>query len=445
MHCTHPMWIVTLVPSAMSQFLAIALVCCLLLSACTTVGAAASAEPRVWQLGAPIVTYWAGPGSHNVLDDTAAAQLVAGGWNLAWGETPEHLEIAHRHGLRVLYSIGPRDLDDPKWKSWVDAKIDEAKDHPALYAYYLQDEPTPDAFALLARLVNYLHERDPQHAAWINLYPSYASPGRDGQLGTEGDPVTAYREHVRLFVEQVRPQMLSYDHYHFKADGDGNHYFLNLAMIRQAALKYELPFVNVMQAVNWLGRWREPTEAQMSWLTYTTLAYGGQGLCHYVYNFKDVSSGFFDRNDNDRPLPRYWSCSRFNRDFVAIAGELQPLTSMGAYHVGDIPMGAAALPADSPFFIDPPLPIRAYENPDLSLRNEPPIEGLLFGYFGRAGKTTHVVVVNLDYTNDVETDLVGPGPMRIFHAPTGTWRSGGDAERVTLKLPPGGGTLVALR
>jgi hypothetical protein len=404
----------------------------------------APAAQRTWSLGDPIVTYWAGPGSHNVLDDTAAAQLVAGGWNLAWAETPEQLDTAHRHGLRVLYSIGPRDLDDPKWRSWVDARIEEAKDHPAMYAYYLQDEPTPDAFALLGRLVQYLRERDPAHPAWINLYPSYASTGRDGQLGIEGDTVTAYREHVRLFIETIKPAMLSYDHYNFRADGDGNHYFLNLALVREAAVKYDLPFVNVMQAVNWLGRWRAPTEGEMRWLTYTTLAYGGQGLCHYVYNFKNVSSGFFDQKDADRPLPRYWQCSRLNRDFVAIGTELQALTSLGAYHVGDIPMGVVALPAGSPFVIDPPLPTKPYENPDLTLRNEEPIEGLLLGYFGNAGKPTHVLVVNLDYTNAVDTDLVGPGPMQVFHAPTATWSPSDQGARVTLQMPPGGGVLVAL-
>ena len=418
--------------------------CLFLVAGCAAADQTGPAAQGTWSVGDPIVTYWAGPGSHNVLDDTAAARLVAGGWNLAWTETAEHLDTAHSHGLRSLHSIGPRDLDDPKWKKWVDARIEEAKDHPAMYAYYLQDEPTPDAFPLLARLVKYLRERDPAHPAWINLYPSYASPGRGGQLGTEGDTVTAYREHVRLFMETVKPSLLSYDHYNFKADGDGNQYFLNLAMIRDAALKYDLPFVNVMQAVNWRGRWRDPKEGEMRWLTYTTLAYGGQGLCHFVYNFKNVSSGFFDQKDDDRPLPRYWSCSRFNRDFVAIGTELQALASLGAYHVGDIPMGARSLPAGSPFVVYPPLQIKPYENPDLGLRNEEPIEGMLLGYFGSTDKPTHVLVVNIDYTNAVETELVGPGPMKVFHAPTRTWRAAGKGTRVKLKLLPGDGVLVSL-
>lgn len=406
--------------------------------------AAPEAEARStgWRLGAPVVTYWAGPGSHNVLDDAACARLVAGGWNLAWTESAEMLDTVHRHGLRALHGIGPRDLDDPKWRTWVDERIAEARDHPAMYAYYLQDEPTPEAFPLLARLKAYIHERDPDHAIWVNLYPTYAS---SGQLGTEGDPVTAYREHVRRFMATVDPPIISYDHYHFKADGDGNQYFFNLALIRETAVAHSRPFVNVVQAVNWNGRWREPTAGAMRFLTYTTLAYGGQGICHFVYDFKNVSSGFFDQKDADRPLPRYWLCSRLNRDFVAIATELQPLRSLGAYHLGDIPMGARALPPDSRFAIDPPPTRRDYANPDWSLRNEKPIKGLLLGCFGRTVDATHVLVVNLDYGQAVTTHLAGPGPLETFHAPTGAWhaRDGSDAP-LKLHLPPGGGTLVRL-
>jgi len=49
-----------------------------------------------------------------------------------------------------------------------------------------------------------------------------------------------------------------------------------------------------------------------------------------------------------------------------------------------------------------------------------PVTGLLLGYFGTAGNPTHVLVVNLDYTQDVTTTVVGPGPMEAFdagHAP----------------------------
>ena len=427
----------------------------LTVSLCLVVGCAAVAQSEMptedkWAIGDPIVTYWAGPATHNVLDDTAVAQLVAGGWNMGWADTVEQLDIFHHHGMRAMLSLVDFqriDLNDQAQVRRLEEKIAKAKDHPALYAYYGTDEPGAAAFAKVGKFVAWLRQRDPAHPAWINLYPMYASAGRDGQLGTEGDTVTAYREHLRLYMETVKPSMLSYDHYNFFTDGDQSLYFPNLAMIRQAALDGGVPFVNVIQAVDWQPGWRSPTEGEMRWLTYTTLAYGGQGICHFVYNFKNVKSGFFDQKDNDRPLPRYWSCSRINRDFVAIGTELQPLTSLGAYHLGTVPTGGEALPADSPFRVEPTLAPVAFDPPKPveGLLLTKPVEGLLLGYFGSTGKPTHVLVVNLDYTNAVETDLVGPGPMQVFHAPTRAWQPAGDGTQVKLKLPPGGGTLVSLQ
>ena len=56
-----------------------------------------AAEPDAsWNLGTPIVTYWAGP----ALTDTAAQQMADGGFNLVWC-TEKELDVAKRHGLRA--------------------------------------------------------------------------------------------------------------------------------------------------------------------------------------------------------------------------------------------------------------------------------------------------------------------------------------------------------
>ena len=56
-----------------------------------------AAEPdTAWKLGAPIVTYWAGP----ALTDAVATQMAEGGWNLVWC-TEKELDVAKRHGLRA--------------------------------------------------------------------------------------------------------------------------------------------------------------------------------------------------------------------------------------------------------------------------------------------------------------------------------------------------------
>ena len=174
---------------------------------------AADAEQRSesdWRVGAPIVTYWAGP----PMTDKVAQQMAEGGFNLVWC-TEKELDVAQRHGLRAQLRDGllsPATLDNSTQREKLDALIARVRNHPALYSYYITDEPSAAEFPPLGKLVAYLRERDPAHLAYINLFPTYAN---NDQLGTSGDTVTAYREHLRQYVEIVKPSLISYDHYQF--------------------------------------------------------------------------------------------------------------------------------------------------------------------------------------------------------------------------------------
>jgi hypothetical protein len=403
---------------------------------------AATKQDATWKLGVPIVTYWAGPSNFMALDDRAAEQLKAGGWNVGWATKPEDLNVYYRHGIRAMLVINTPNIEDAAQAKALDALIDRVRNHPALYAYYLVDEPGAGAFPALGKLVAHLRQRDPAHLAYINLLPTYAS---DGQLqvsddvaerakvgypqdfaGVATDDKTAlrYREHLRQFVEVVKPDLISYDHYHFLKNSDGNQYFLNLGLVRMAALEAGKPFVNIIQTCDSPSEgWRGPGEHELRWLTYTSLAYGAQGISHFRYDI-----GLWkDPKEPTQPLPLYWALSQINREFVAIATELQSVKSLGAYHCGAIPLGGQPLPAKSLF------------------APEPRSQEVLLGYFGKsAGRPTHVVVVNLDYKNPVTTTLVGPGPMEVFHAATQSWSAASASSRVKLELPPGGGALVRL-
>ena len=141
--------------------------------------------------------------------------------------------------------------------------IARVRHHPALYDYYITDEPSATNFAALGKLVAYLRERDPAHLAYINLFPTYAS---NEQLGTKGDTVTAYREHLRQYVDIVKPGLISYDHYQLAVEGDRQDYFLNLAMIRRAAQDAGLPFLNIVQAATWDKSMRVPTGDEVRYL-----------------------------------------------------------------------------------------------------------------------------------------------------------------------------------
>ena len=87
----------------------------------------------------------------------------------------------------------------------------------------------------------------------------------------------------------MKPDLISYDHYHYVGElareigsersvvdsrlrqGDNVQYFLNLALVREAALKGGVPFVNVVQTCALGPGWRTPNGDEGR-----SLAYGGQ-------------------------------------------------------------------------------------------------------------------------------------------------------------------------
>jgi len=403
-----------------------AYILCLSLLTCTPRMRAAEAEPVTtvrWQVGTPIVTYWAGPS----LTDAVAQQMVEGGFNLIWCGSEKELDVAGCHGLRGLFTDGllvPASLDDPKRREQLDALIARVSKHPAFYAYYLIDEPNASQFPLLGKLVDYLRQRDPLHLAYINLFPTYAN---NKQLGTKGDVVTAYKEHMRLYIEQVKPSLISYDHYQFRLKGDGDQYFLNLAMIRRAAQEAGVPFLNIVQACTWApDAIRVPNPDELRYLVYSTLAYGAQGISYYVYAHVNHQGSLVSLDGTPGPL--YHAVKCYNREFVAIARELQPLHSLGVYHTSMREPGCEPLPADAIFHLDSP------QSPTLP-------RGFLLGFFGAKERPTHAVVANLDYTAEVSTSLVAPGELEVFDATIAQWTSAKKAA-IELILPPGGGKLV---
>ncbi len=399
---------------------------------------------RTWKVGEPIVSYWAGPGYPGgvALNDSEAARLVEGGWNLVWAHEKE-LAVAHKHKLRALLTdplLVPETMDDPSKLAALGVLVDRVKEHPALYAYHLVDEPSAKAFPALGKLVAFLRERDPKHLAYINVLPIYAN---NEQLGVKGSRVEAYREHLRLFVETVKPDLVSYDHYQFRRGDDGQEYFLNLAMIREAAQTRGIPFMNIVQASSWVpgslaspDSPRVPVPEELRYLAYTTLAYGAQAISYYVYGYPAHDGGMIRYEEGGKKTTLYDAAKTLNREFVAIAKELQPLQSIGVYHGGMHPMGTNGLPANSSITFDPPIA-------DLDYKPGDRVQGFLLGTFGKAGSTeaSHCIVVNLDYKAEAVVGVKGQGSVEVFDAGTGEWKAAG-SDRAELKLAGGEGKLL---
>jgi hypothetical protein len=396
-----------------------------------------AAEPfDRWNVGTPIVTYWAGP----AMTDKTAQQMAEGGWNLVWCSEKE-LDVAARHGLRAQLQdplLNPSALDDPAQREKLDALVARVRQHPALYCYFITDEPSAGQFSALGKLVAYLKEKDPAHLAYINLFPTYAN---NEQLGNKGDKVPAYEEHLRQYADVVKPALISYDHYQFSTNGDMPDYFLNLSLIRSSAQRAGVPFLNIVQACTWSPSMRVPTPDEMRYLVYTTLAYGAQGISYYVYCWPGHTGGI--ANPDGTPTMIYEALKTLNRDFVAIAGQLKSVHSLGVYHAGMMPPGAEPVPAKSVFNFDPPVPTANFKERER-------VRGVLIGCFGpvafrgKASAPTHALVVNLDYKAEATVGLKGPRKLEVFDPKTFVW-SAPEAKRVELHLAPGEGRLVRVK
>ena len=407
-----------------------AIACGIGLLATTGLPSLAGEPAKPWQLGMPIVTYWAGP----PMTDTTAQQMTRGGWNLVWC-TESELDVAERHGVRAQLQdplLAPASLENSEKRQQLDALIERARHYRCLYSYFITDEPSATNFPALGKLVAYLRQKDPAHLAYINLFPTYAS---NEQLGNSGEKVAAYQLHLRQYLEIVKPSLLSYDHYQFTSKGDSPDYFLNLALIRRAALESGLPFLNIVQAATWTPSMRIPNPDEMRFLVYTTLAYGAQGISYYVYCCQGHTGGI--ANPDGIPTPLYGALTTLNHDFVEIGRELGPLKSLAIYHAGMIPPGGEAIPEKARFYFDPRLPALEYKPPD-------PIKGALLGIFGeptKRSRPTHALVVNLDYESARVVGVRGPGKLEIFDPTTREWTPS-NKRRVDLKLSPGGGALI---
>lgn len=416
---------------------------------CWNVVAESPAAPARWKQDRFLITFWCAPPA----TDEALARVAAEGFNLTW-TPPEGLDVAARHHLRAMLQsplLAPGVLEDAAKRAELEALIVRVKNHPALEAYHLTDEPGAGAFPGWGRLVAFLRERDPQHLAYINLFPTYANEQQLGVSASNADrarvgyptdfagvdtsdkTVLRYREHLKQFVATVDPDLISYDHYHFLkndkgAPHDGKQYFLNLGLIRLAAQEAEKPFLNIIQANTIEKSWRLPNADELRWLVFTTLAYGGRGISYFTYWGPPAYNGLYQ---DGRPAPLLQPVVTLNRELARFGPVLMNLQSLGVFHTSPLPYGGEPLP-----------------NPgsvQIANRGE-----FVVGVFGSNGRANVFLIVNRNYqqAQTASVRILIPGnKLQELDRRTGEWSSGKSLNRrrmVDLKLAPGDGRIFRL-
>lgn len=229
---------------------------------------------------------------------------------------PEQLRWCEKYHLKALVSAHGRSLTT-------------LPDGPAVWGYSLMDEPSAKLFPELRTKVDALRASRPGKLSFINLFPDYATPD---QLGSSN-----YQEHVSRFMSEVRPDVLSMDHYPiFRPERDGrDNYCRNLEEMRRASVEAGIPFWNFFNAMPY-GPHTDPTEAQMRWQIFTSLAYGAKGVMYFCYwtpRGEEFPKGGAILTADGRRTRHYEEAKRLNWSLKNLGPTLMELTNTGVARI----------------------------------------------------------------------------------------------------------------
>ncbi len=301
-----------------------------------------------------------------------------------------------------------------KGKERIDAIVADYASHPAFAGYYIGDEPGAGAFPALAQTFAYLAQKDPTHPAYVNLYPNYCPPSG---LGT-----ATYDEYIQRWLAQVKPAILSYDHYHFLNKSDRPGFFSNLDVVRREALKSNVPFWQIALLVNHFD-YRLPTEAEKRFEAMQTLAFGGKGFMYFTYWQPGKDWGTAIINLDGTRTHQYDEVKRINHDVQAIGKYLIDATSTDVFEYGQ-PGDRTDTGKDSVRFDGPNITVGLFDGP---------------------GETRYAMFANRDYRGDaaapVKLDTSGK-KLQLLDQRTGEWDDVALADgKVQLRLAAGDGEL----
>jgi len=260
-----------------------------------------------------------GPRYKEIAD--ANFNLVAGNLHAdTRAKVVRQISLCQKHGLKALAICQELPAED-------------LPEGDACWGYIVKDEPSATLFPELAKKVEAIRKARPGRLPLINLMGNYV------QLTPENLGARDYQDHLDKYMAQIDPEVLSMDYYpFFLPSGDDRDGLCNaLEPMRKSALKHGIPFWNCINCMPY-GMHTDPTEGQLRWQIYTSLAYGSKGIIYFCY-FTPLSPEFPKGGaiiGRDGRRTRHWyQARRINEQLMNLGPTLMKLTSTGVYRVKD--------------------------------------------------------------------------------------------------------------
>lgn len=178
------------------------------------------------------------------------------------------LDDAQKSNIRLLISSG-----------WVSVQphvgIPRLKNHPALYGYFLQDEPWPNDIPETTRRYRAMAKEDTKKPTYVNLLPDYG----DGMPREIKMP--PYKQYLQQ-TSTIGLPFISFDFYPIRTFDIRPSWYSCLEDIRQESLRTKKPFwafaLCTPHAV-----YPQPTIESLRLQIYSDLAYGAQAIEYFTY------------------------------------------------------------------------------------------------------------------------------------------------------------------
>lgn len=215
------------------------------------------------------------------------------------------------------------------------------REHPALFGYYISDEPKSEEFKTLESRISVIKKYDSIHPVYVNLYPNYALPSQFKKK--------SYDDYLKEFTNIVPIDFISFDNYPLMNNKIHNKWYENLEQIRHYSILKNKNFWAFANATVF-DLYSQPTIASLKLQMYSNLLYGAQGLQYFTYwtldddNWKKNKFGHAIVDSEGNPTVTYDIVKKTNEDIQKYAGVFLGSTVENVFHTGgEVPIATEKL------------------------------------------------------------------------------------------------------
>ncbi len=281
----------------------------------------------------PVIT-WAGVSARNSAEvfpllKECGIDVHLGLYNTA-DEAATALDEAQKAGLKLIPGF-------PQVKDSTAQSVARFREHPALYAWHLKDEPETWDIPWLKALAAKVDSLDGKHPCYINLYPEWA-------WGSD-----CYEDRIEYFASEVDVPFYSFDQYPVTQNDDGSitirpGWYRNLEQVSAMAKRHCKPFwAFALTTSHHLGApspeafYPVPTLGHLRLQVFSDLLYGAQAIQYFT------AGGLYDAKNHCK-TGVYDLVKQVNSEIKAYSPVFLGCNVENVWHTGaEIPAGTMEL------------------------------------------------------------------------------------------------------